>query len=136
MPSRRGYTAIVAASAALVLLSVWLGRRRGVLAPARAQRLLQALVEVPSQMRAVLEQADACQRVARRQLYAPEARDCLFLGRGLSFPIALEGALKLKEISYVHAEGYAAGEMKHGPIALIDAQMPVVVVAPKDQHYE
>jgi glucosamine--fructose-6-phosphate aminotransferase (isomerizing) len=60
----------------------------------------------------------------------------LFLGRGLGFPIALEGALKLKEISYIHAEGYAAGEMKHGPIALIDAHMPVVVVCPKDAHYE
>ena len=61
-----------------------------------------------------------------------DAKDCLFLGRGLSFPIALEGALKLKEISYVHAEGYAAGEMKHGPIALIDSQMPVVVVAQRN----
>jgi glucosamine--fructose-6-phosphate aminotransferase (isomerizing) len=64
------------------------------------------------------------------------ARDMLFLGRGTGFPIALEGALKLKEISYIHAEGYAAGEMKHGPIALIDEDMPVVVVCPKDAHYE
>src|SRR5262249_16847583 len=64
------------------------------------------------------------------------ARDMLFLGRGTGYPIALEGALKLKEISYIHAEGYAAGEMKHGPIALIDEEMPVVVVAPRDAHYE
>ncbi|HEX7604718.1 MAG TPA: SIS domain-containing protein, partial [Polyangiaceae bacterium] len=64
------------------------------------------------------------------------ARDMLFLGRGTGFPVALEGALKLKEISYIHAEGYAAGEMKHGPIALIDENMPVVVLAPKDPHYE
>ncbi len=71
--------------------------------------------------------------VAKR--YA-DARDVLFLGRGLSFPIALEGALKLKEISYVHAEGYAAGEMKHGPIALIDNQVPVIVVMPHDSNYE
>jgi glucosamine--fructose-6-phosphate aminotransferase (isomerizing) len=65
-----------------------------------------------------------------------EARDVLFLGRGLSFPIALEGALKLKEISYVHAEGYAAGEMKHGPIALIDSHVPVLVLVPRDDNYE
>jgi glucosamine--fructose-6-phosphate aminotransferase (isomerizing) len=122
--------------AALILLSIWLGRRRGTLPEARAQQLLQGLVEMPSHMREVLEHAETCQKVARRQIYTPEARDCLFLGRGLSYPIALEGALKLKEISYVHAEGYAAGEMKHGPIALIDSQMPVIVVAPKDQHYE
>jgi glucosamine--fructose-6-phosphate aminotransferase (isomerizing) len=122
--------------AALLVLSIWLGRRRGVLGEARARELIQHLIEVPSLMRDVLEHAEVCQRVARRQVVSPGARDCLFLGRGLSYPIALEGALKLKEISYVHAEGYAAGEMKHGPIALIDPQMPVVVVAPKDQHYD
>ena len=71
--------------------------------------------------------------LARRYM---EARDVLFLGRGLSFPIALEGALKLKEISYVHAEGYAAGEMKHGPIALIDSHVPVLVLVPRDDNYE
>jgi glucosamine--fructose-6-phosphate aminotransferase (isomerizing) len=71
--------------------------------------------------------------IAKRHM---RARDMLFLGRGLGFPIALEGALKLKEISYIHAEGYAAGEMKHGPIALIDEDMPVVVVCPKDHQYE
>jgi glucosamine--fructose-6-phosphate aminotransferase (isomerizing) len=122
--------------AALFMTAVWLGRRRGSLDVARAGSLLQHLVEVPTAMRETLERAEDCQRVARAQLVAPASRDCLFLGRGLSFPIALEGALKLKEISYVHAEGYAAGEMKHGPIALIDAQMPVVAVAPADAHYE
>lgn len=122
--------------AALLMLAVYLGRRRDTLPKARAQRILQGLYEIPSHMREVLEETDVCQRIARRQIVATDAKDCLFLGRGLSFPIALEGALKLKEISYVHAEGYAAGEMKHGPIALIDPQMPVVVVAPKDSHYE
>ncbi len=122
--------------AALLMFAIWLGRRRDSLDADRAQSLIQRLVEVPTAMREVLEQAEACQKVARRQIVATEAKDCLFLGRGLSYPIALEGALKLKEISYVHAEGYAAGEMKHGPIALIDAQMPIVVVAPRDHHYE
>jgi glutamine---fructose-6-phosphate transaminase (isomerizing) len=122
--------------AALLMLAIYLGRRRDTLSPERALSLMQHLMAVPSAMREVLEQADLCQKVARRQIVATDARDCLFLGRGLSFPIALEGALKLKEISYVHAEGYAAGEMKHGPIALIDPQMPVVVVAPDDSHYE
>ncbi len=122
--------------AALLMAAIWLGRRRGALDAPRALELLKRLVEVPTAMREALEQADAVAKVARRQLVSTDARDCLFLGRGLSYPIALEGALKLKEISYVHAEGYAAGEMKHGPIALIDAQMPIVVVAPDDSHYE
>jgi glucosamine--fructose-6-phosphate aminotransferase (isomerizing) len=81
----------------------------------------------------VLERTEAIKAIAKRHL---KARDMLFLGRGTSYPIALEGALKLKEISYIHAEGYAAGEMKHGPIALIDEEMPVVVLCPKDVHYE
>ncbi|GAC1358055.1 MAG: hypothetical protein NVSMB47_11060 [Polyangiales bacterium] len=122
--------------AGLLMLAIYLGRRRDTLPKERAQQLCQALYEIPSHMRDVLEQADNCQKIARRQIVAPAAKDCLFLGRGLSFPIALEGALKLKEISYVHAEGYAAGEMKHGPIALIDPQMPVIVVCPRDSHYE
>jgi len=84
-------------------------------------------------MRRGLEQKDAILDVARR-FY--QAEHVLFLGRGLSYPIALEGALKLKEISYAHAEGYAAGEMKHGPIALIDERMPVVVVMPRDRHFD
>ncbi|MEP7052262.1 MAG: glutamine--fructose-6-phosphate transaminase (isomerizing) [Pseudomonadota bacterium] len=119
--------------AAMLLLSVYLGRRRGALDAARARELLQALVELPNEMRATLERKDSVLEVARRWQHAEHM---LFLGRGLGFPIALEGALKLKEISYAHAEGYAAGEMKHGPIALIDEEMPVVVVMPHDAHYE
>ncbi len=118
---------------ALLLLAVYLGRARGRLDAAQARRVLQGLVEVPNAMRAVLDRKDEVFEVARRWQHA---RHMLFLGRGLGFPIALEGALKLKEISYAHAEGYAAGEMKHGPIALIDAEMPVVVVMPRDAHYE
>jgi glutamine---fructose-6-phosphate transaminase (isomerizing) len=119
--------------AALLMLAVYLGRRKGALDEERAREVLQALVETPEKMRRVLAQAPYLAAIARK-LHG--ARDVLFLGRGLHFPIALEGALKLKEISYVHAEGYAAGEMKHGPIALIDAEVPVVVLCPKDQHYD
>jgi glucosamine--fructose-6-phosphate aminotransferase (isomerizing) len=119
--------------ACLLLLAVRLGRRRGAIDAARGRELLQALIEVPNAMRQVLERKDEVFEVAR---HWQNAEHMLFLGRGLGFPIALEGALKLKEISYAHAEGYAAGEMKHGPIALIDAQMPVVVVMPKDSQYE
>ncbi|MCW5831705.1 MAG: glutamine--fructose-6-phosphate transaminase (isomerizing) [Labilithrix sp.] len=119
--------------AALLMLAVYLGRRRGTLPVEDARRVLDALWHLPAQMREVLGQADQIKYIAKKHL---RARDMLFLGRGTQFPIALEGALKLKEISYIHAEGYAAGEMKHGPIALIDEDMPVVVVCPKDNHYE
>jgi glutamine---fructose-6-phosphate transaminase (isomerizing) len=118
---------------AFLMLAVYLGRRRGTLDQARAREVLQALVEAPSEMRRGLEQKDAILEVARR---FHQADHVLFLGRGLSYPIALEGALKLKEISYAHAEGYAAGEMKHGPIALIDERMPVVVVIPRDRYFD
>ena len=119
--------------AAMLLLSVYLGRRRGTLDAGQAREILQALVELPNEMRNALERKDSVWEVARRWQHADHM---LFLGRGLGFPIALEGALKLKEISYAHAEGYAAGEMKHGPIALIDEHMPVVVVMPRDANYE
>jgi glucosamine--fructose-6-phosphate aminotransferase (isomerizing) len=119
--------------AALFMVAVHLGRRRGTLAEPRARELLRGLLEVPAAMRRTLERKDTVYEVARRWQHA---RHMLFLGRGLGFPIALEGALKLKEISYAHAEGYAAGEMKHGPIALIDEEMPVVVIAPHDSQYE
>ncbi len=119
--------------AALLMLAVYLGRRRETLPVASAKRVLQALWQSPSLMRDVLQTAEDVRLIARRHL---RAKDMLFLGRGTGYPIALEGALKLKEISYIHAEGYAAGEMKHGPIALIDEEMPVVVVCPKDVHYE
>jgi len=119
--------------AALLMLAVYLGRQRRSLSKENASRVLSALCHVPAQMREVLAKEESIKRIAKKHL---KARDMLFLGRGTGFPIALEGALKLKEISYIHAEGYPAGEMKHGPIALIDSEMPVVVVCPKDAHYE
>jgi glucosamine--fructose-6-phosphate aminotransferase (isomerizing) len=118
---------------ALLLLAVYLGRRRGTLGADEARRVLQALMHSPQQMRATLARADEARVLAQKHV---RALHMLFLGRGTGFPIALEGALKLKEISYVHAEGYAAGEMKHGPIALIDEDMPVVTIVPRDAHYE
>jgi glucosamine--fructose-6-phosphate aminotransferase (isomerizing) len=123
----------VAQLTAMVLLAVFLGRRRGTLGEDEARSLLQGLLEVPNLMRGALECERQVEDLATR--YA-KSRDFLFLGRGVSFPIALEGALKLKEISYIHAEGYAAGEMKHGPIALIDQNMPVLVVMPRDSMFE
>ncbi|WP_394823470.1 glutamine--fructose-6-phosphate transaminase (isomerizing) [Pendulispora albinea] len=119
--------------AALLMLAVYLGRRRGTLSQAEGHRVLGGLLKAAHDMRDVLEQKDKIQHIAKKY---SRSRDMLFLGRGTGFPIALEGALKLKEISYIHAEGYAAGEMKHGPIALIDEEMPVVVLCPKDAHYE
>ncbi len=118
--------------AALLMLAVYLGKRRDTLSKERAEQLIEGMARLPQQMRDVL--AGTRQLVfnlARRYM---DARDVLFLGRGTSYPIALEGALKLKEISYIHAEGYAAGEMKHGPIALIDPSVPIVVLAPRDEH--
>ncbi|MDQ3033358.1 MAG: glutamine--fructose-6-phosphate transaminase (isomerizing) [Myxococcota bacterium] len=118
----------------LMMLSIWLGRRRGTLDEAHARELVEAMARLPLQMRdVVLGTRQLVANIAKRYR---DARDVLFLGRGLNFPIALEGALKLKEISYVHAEGYAAGEMKHGPIALIDSAVPVFVIMPKDRWYE
>jgi glutamine---fructose-6-phosphate transaminase (isomerizing) len=119
--------------AAMVLLAVFIGRRRETLDKAEAQTLLQAFVEIPNHMRAVLELDDMIRDLARP---LAQAKSALFLGRGVSYPMAVEGALKLKEISYIHAEGYAAGEMKHGPIALLDADMPVIAVMPNDRSYD
>ena len=117
---------------ALLLFAVYLGRRRDTLHPDQARRVLEALARVPTHMRQVLAGGDALRRLAKKYV---RCQHMLFLGRGTGFPVALEGALKLKEISYIHAEGYAAGEMKHGPIALIDEDMPVVIVCPRDAHY-
>jgi glutamine---fructose-6-phosphate transaminase (isomerizing) len=118
----------------LLMLSIWLGRRRETLGLERARILVEGLAHIPALVQEVVH--GTRQLVANLARRYHEAHDVLFLGRGLSYPIALEGALKLKEISYVHAEGYAAGEMKHGPIALIDARVPVLVLAPKDTNYE
>jgi glutamine---fructose-6-phosphate transaminase (isomerizing) len=117
--------------AALLMLAVYIGRRRDALSADRARELVEGMARLPHLMRDVLQGTrQLVASLARRHV---DARDVLFLGRGLNFPIALEGALKLKEISYVHAEGYAAGEMKHGPIALIDSSVPVVVLVPRDE---
>ena len=119
--------------AALACLAVWLGRARGVLGAADEARLVAALTATPGLMATALQAERAVQAAAP---HLAQARDALFIGRGVSYPLALEAALKLKEISYIHAEGYAAGELKHGPIALIDEAMPVVVFAPDDATLE
>jgi len=118
----------------LLMFSIWLGRRRGAIDDAQASELVEGLARIPQVISERLRMTHLTISDMVRD-YA-DARDVLFLGRGLSYPMALEGALKLKEISYVHAEGYAAGEMKHGPIALLDARVPVIVLMPKDKHYE
>jgi glucosamine--fructose-6-phosphate aminotransferase (isomerizing) len=118
---------------AMTLFAIYLGRRTGTLARERARELLAELMQLPNKMRDVVESGAQLQVLARRYGHG---HGFLFLGRGAQYPIALEGALKLKEISYIHAEGYAAGEMKHGPIALIDETLPVVVLAPRGPHYE
>ncbi len=119
--------------AALELVAIHLGRRTGTLTPDAAAHLTTELAGIPAKMVATLEALGDMAGFAQDY---KNARDFLFLGRGTNYPIALEGALKLKEISYIHAEGYAAGEMKHGPIALVDDGVPVVVLAPKGPGYE
>jgi glucosamine--fructose-6-phosphate aminotransferase (isomerizing) len=106
---------------------------RGTLSRDDARARIQELAEVPRLVEAALAQDEALADLARHLF---QRRDFLYLGRGLLYPIALEGALKMKELSYVHAEGYPAGEMKHGPIALIDEAMPVVALAPRDSTYD
>jgi glucosamine--fructose-6-phosphate aminotransferase (isomerizing) len=117
----------------LFLLAIKLGLTRETLGGREAKKMLENLAKIPHQLQKVLELNEAIVPLAKKYM---NARDFLYLGRGVNYPIALEGALKLKEISYIHAEGYPAGEMKHGPIALIDEEMPVVVLAPKGKTYE
>jgi glucosamine--fructose-6-phosphate aminotransferase (isomerizing) len=124
--------AFVSTLTVLSLLAVHLGRTR-LLSANRAREILHALEAVPKQLEAILEQNHVFKKLAKK--YA-RAEDFFFLGRGYTFPIALEGALKLKEISYIHAEGYSAAEMKHGPIALIDPKTPTVFVVPQDSMYD
>ncbi|MBT4773933.1 MAG: glutamine--fructose-6-phosphate transaminase (isomerizing) [Rhodospirillaceae bacterium] len=119
--------------AVLACFAIAAARARGALDDAGAAALAGALTEVPSRMTEVLNHDEALREIAHE---VAKARDVLYLGRGTAFPIAMEGALKLKEISYIHAEGYAAGEMKHGPIALIDAAVPVIVLAPNDELFD
>ncbi len=118
---------------ALYLLAVALGRLNGKLKQADARKLLRDLMHLPHWIEEALKLESEVKELARELMHCG---DFLYLGRGANYPIALEGALKLKEISYIHAEGYPAGEMKHGPIALIDETMPVVVLAPRDRYFE
>ena len=128
--STKAFTCQLAALAALAIAA---GRDRGVLTSSDEQRLVHALIEVPRHLAEALALEPHVEQLARD---LSKSRDVLYLGRGTSYPIALEGALKLKEISYIHAEGYAAGELKHGPIALIDETTPVVVIAPHDKVFD
>ena len=118
---------------ALILLAIHLGRRNGTLDDISAVRLANDVIQMPFKMTEALHLCGDLKELARKH---KDAHDFLFLGRGSNYPIALEGALKLKEISYIHAEGYAAGEMKHGPIALIDDGLPVVIIATKGNGYD
>ena len=124
--------AFVTQLTALYLLALQLAQSRGTLAQEEIERHVRQLRDVPDQIDKLLDESQGVAALAEKFW---RYRNFLFLGRGIHFPIALEGALKLKEISYIHAEGYAAGEMKHGPIALIDEEMPVVVLAPQDSVY-
>jgi glucosamine--fructose-6-phosphate aminotransferase (isomerizing) len=117
----------------LATLVIAMAARRGSIDRQEEQRLCQALTEGPGRANEVLNHDERLAEIAHE---VAEARDALYLGRGTGYPIALEGALKLKEISYIHAEGYAAGEMKHGPIALIDENMPIIVIAPSDHLFD
>jgi glucosamine--fructose-6-phosphate aminotransferase (isomerizing) len=117
----------------LSLIAVLMGRLRGTLGPKRAREILSEIVHLPGKLRQILDASEAVRTMADEFTGVGNA---LYLGRGYNFPVALEGALKLKEISYIHAEGYPAAEMKHGPIALIDQDMPVVVLAPGDSVYD
>ncbi len=117
----------------LTMLSLMLGRERGILAHAEYSRLVAELSSISNKMTEVLQEHDAIRELSKIFTYA---HNFIYLGRGYNYPVALEGALKLKEISYIHAEGYPAAEMKHGPIALIDSEMPIVVIATKNEMYE
>jgi glucosamine--fructose-6-phosphate aminotransferase (isomerizing) len=128
--STKAFTCQLAVLASLALAA---GRARGTLSAEDEQRLVRQLMSLPGLVADILKLEPQIEQVAHK---LAKARDVLYLGRGTSFPLALEGALRLKELSYIHAEGYAAGELKHGPIALIDEQMPVIVIAPRDQWFE
>ena len=125
--------AFTAQLAVLTMMAIKLGMEKGSIDAVRARHLLSELAEIPEKVRQLLENTEDIKRIA---LKYSKARDFLYLGRGYNFPVALEGALKLKEISYIHAEGYPAAEMKHGPIALVDDQLPVVFIATRDAYHE
>jgi glucosamine--fructose-6-phosphate aminotransferase (isomerizing) len=125
--------AFTAQLAVLTMMAIKVGMEKGTIDAIRSRQLLNELAEIPEKVRQLLENTDDIKRIALK--YA-KARDFLYLGRGYNFPVALEGALKLKEISYIHAEGYPAAEMKHGPIALVDEHLPVVFIATRDAYHE
>jgi glucosamine--fructose-6-phosphate aminotransferase (isomerizing) len=128
--STKAFTAQVTV---LTLMAMLLGRKRNVITQERFEQLICEMIAVPEKIEKILESSSKVEKIAK---IFKDSTNFLYLGRGYFFPVALEGALKLKEISYIHAEGYPAAEMKHGPIALIDQKMPVVVIAPKDNSYE
>jgi glucosamine--fructose-6-phosphate aminotransferase (isomerizing) len=117
----------------LSLIALKLAKEKGTLSTSAFQNYLRTLAHIPSQIEQLLKIDDTVKEIAAAY---KDAKNCLYLGRGFNFPVALEGALKLKEISYIHAEGYPAAEMKHGPIALIDENMPIFVIATNKGHYE
>jgi glutamine---fructose-6-phosphate transaminase (isomerizing) len=122
--------AFTAQLTALVLLAVFIGQERGTLSEEQSLKLIEHLAHLPTQVEAALAHGPELEQLAKLFF---KSSNFLFLGRGIHYPIALEGALKLKEISYIHAEGYPAGEMKHGPNALIDSELPVVVIATREE---
>ena len=128
--STKAFTAQVAV---LTMIAMWLGQQKGILSAARSAELAHELELIPAKIHSMLQLDDQIREIAKTMVGCSNA---LFLGRGYNFPVALEGALKLKEISYIHAEGYPAAEMKHGPIALIDENMPVIVIAPFGELYD
>src|SRR5690606_34199619 len=126
--------AFTAQLAVLYLIALKVAQLKGTIDPILFSKLLADLAKVPEYVKEILDdQLDVIRKIANKY---SDAKDFLYLGRGYNFPIALEGALKLKEVSYIHAEGYPAAEMKHGPIALVDEQLPVVFVATKDSYHE
>jgi glucosamine--fructose-6-phosphate aminotransferase (isomerizing) len=128
--STKAFTCQLAALASIALAA---GRQRGVLSEADEREIVTALLQTPRLVGEALKSCAVIEEIAHE---IAKATDTLYVGRGVAYPLAMEGALKLKEISYIHAEGYAAGELKHGPIALIDEKMPVIVIAPSDRHFE
>ena len=130
MASTKAFTAQVTL---FTLIAMSLAEKKGTISKKLYRKLIRELDAVPKKVKHTLKLDAQAKHIASVYKDVP---NCLFLGRGINFPVALEGALKLKEISYIHAEGYPAAEMKHGPIALIDADMPTVVVAIKTEHYE
>jgi len=115
------------------MIALKIGHEKGTITNQRYQHLLKELEAIPEKVEGILQSVDAIKMLAEKY---KDAHNCLYLGRGYNFPVALEGALKLKEISYIHAEGYPAAEMKHGPIALVDKELPVVFIATQDAHHE